>query len=50
MKELLVGLGEEKMKMEKGKGYVVDVDVDEERYGIVGCGKVEDYVCREKGE
>ena len=30
MKELLVGLGEEKMKMEKGKRYVVDVDVDEE--------------------
>lgn len=43
MKDLFVPFREQKMKMQKGKRYVVHVHLDEESYRIVASAKVEHY-------
>ncbi len=47
MKDLFCPFREQKMKMEKGKGYIVHVHIDEESYRIVASAKVERYFSRE---
>lgn len=44
MKDLFVPFREQKMKMQKGRSYIVFVCVDEESYRIVGTAKVERYL------
>lgn len=48
MKDLFVPFREQKMKMQKGKRYVVHVHLDEESYRIVASAKVEHYLSTEK--
>lgn len=43
MKDLFCPFREQKMRMEKGKGYIVHVHLDEESYRIVASAKVEHY-------
>lgn len=43
MKDLFCPFREQKMRMEKGKGYIVYVHVDEESYRIVASAKVEHF-------
>lgn len=43
MKDLFCPFREQKMKMEKGKGYIVHVHLDNESYRIVASAKVERY-------
>lgn len=50
MKDLFVPFREQKMKMQKGKRYVVHVHLDEESYRIVASVKVEHYLSTEKPE
>ena len=50
MKDLFVPFREQKMKMQKGKRYVVHVHLDEESYRIVASAKVEHYLSAEKPE
>lgn len=50
MKDLFVPFREQKMKMQKGKRYVVHVHLDEESYRIVASAKVERYLSTEKPE
>lgn len=50
MKDLFVPFREQKMKMQKGKRYVVHVHLDEESYRIVASAKVEYYLSTEKPE
>ena len=50
MKDLFVPFREQKMKMQKGKRYVVHVHLDEESYRIVASDKVEHYLSTEKPE
>lgn len=50
MKDLFVPFREQKMKMQKGKRYVVHVHLDEESYRIVASAKVEHYLSTEKPE
>ena len=50
MKDLFVPFREQKMKMQKGKRYVVHVHLDEESYRIVASDKVEHYLYTEKPE
>lgn len=50
MKDLFVPFREQKMKMQKGKRYVVYVHLDEESYRIVASAKVEHYLSAEKPE
>ena len=50
MKDLFVPFREQKMKMQKGKRYVVHVRLDEESYRIVASAKVEHYLSTEKPE
>lgn len=47
MKDLFVPFREQKMKMQKGKRYVVHVHLDEDSYRIVASAKVERYLSRE---
>lgn len=48
MKDLFVPFREQKMKMQKGKRYVVYVHLDEESYRIVASVKVEHFLSTEK--
>lgn len=50
MKDLFVPFREQKMKMQKGKRYVVHVHLDEESYRIVASAKVEHYLSTENPE
>lgn len=43
MKDLFCPFREQKMRMEKGKGYIVHVHLDDESYRIVASAKVEHY-------
>ena len=43
MKDLFCPFREQKMKMEKGKGYIVHVHLDNESHRIVASAKVEHY-------
>ncbi|MGL5273603.1 MAG: CvfB family protein [Phocaeicola sp.] len=47
MKDLFVPFREQKMKMSKGRSYVIHVHIDEESYRIVGSAKVERYLSKE---
>lgn len=44
MKDLFVPFREQKMKMQKGQGYIVHVHLDEESYRIMASAKVERYL------
>ena len=48
MKDLFVPVREQKMKMQKGRSYVVHAHVDEESYRIMASAKVERYLSKEK--
>ena len=48
MKDLFVPFREQKMKMQKGRRYVVHAHVDEESYRIMASAKIERYLCKEK--
>ena len=50
MKDLFVPFREQKMKMQKGKRYVLHVHLDEESYRIVASATVEHYLSTEKPE
>ena len=47
MKDLFVPFREQKMKMQKGKSYLVHLHIDEETYRIVASAKVERYLSTE---
>ena len=47
MKDLFVPFREQKMKMQKGRKYVIHAHVDEESYRIMGSAKVERYISKE---
>lgn len=47
MKDLFVPFREQKLKMQKGRSYVVHVHVDEESYRIMASAKVERYLSKE---
>ncbi|MGL5938628.1 MAG: CvfB family protein [Phocaeicola sp.] len=47
MKDLFVPFREQKMKMIKGRSYVVHAHIDEESYRIVASAKVERYLSKE---
>ena len=44
LKDLFVPFREQKMKMQKGQGYIVHVHMDEESYRIMASAKVERYL------
>ena len=48
MKDLFVPFREQKMKMQKGRSYVIHAHVDEESYRIMASAKVERYLSKEK--
>lgn len=48
MKDLFVPFREQKMKMQKGRSYVIHTHVDEESYRIMASAKVERYLSKEK--
>jgi predicted RNA-binding protein (virulence factor B family) len=48
MKDLFVPFREQKMKMQKGRKYVVHAHVDEESYRIMASAKIERYLSKEK--
>ena len=48
MKDLFCPFREQKMKMERGKGYIVHVHLDDESYRIVASAKVERYLDEDK--
>ncbi len=48
MKDLFVPFREQKMKMQKGQGYIVHVHMDEESYRIMASAKVERYLSTER--
>ena len=48
MKDLFVPFREQKIKMQKGRSYVVHAHVDEESYRIMASAKVERYLSKEK--
>lgn len=50
MKDLFVPFREQKIKMQKGRRYVVYVDLDEESYRIMGSARVERYLSRERAD
>lgn len=50
MKDLFVPFREQKMKMVKGRKYVVHAHVDEESYRIMASAKVERYLSKEMPE
>ena len=45
MKDLFVPFREQKMKMQKGKSYLVHLHIDPETYRIMASAKVERYLC-----
>ncbi len=47
MKDLFVPFGEQKMKMQVGRMYVVHVHLDEDSYRIVASAKVDRYLSKE---
>ena len=47
MKDLFVPFREQKMKMQKGRRYMVHVHVDDESYRIMGSAKIERYFSKE---
>lgn len=47
MKDLFCPFREQKMKMEKGKGYIVHVHTDDESYRIMASARVERYLDKE---
>ena len=47
MKDLFVPFGEQKMKMQVGKKYVIHAHLDEESYRIVASAKVDRYLSKE---
>lgn len=48
MKDLFVPFREQKMKMQKGRKYVIHAHVDEDSYRIMGSAKVERYLSKEQ--
>ncbi len=50
MKDLFVPFGEQKMKMQVGRSYVVYVYLDEDSYRIVASAKVDRYLSKEPVE
>ena len=48
MKDLFCPFREQKMRMEKGKRYIVHVHIDEESYRIMATAKVEKYLNKAK--
>ena len=50
MKDLFVPFREQKVKMQKGRRYVVHIHVDEESYRIMASAKVERYLSDERPE
>ena len=44
MKDVFCPFREQKMRMEKGKGYIVHIHVDEESYRIMASAKVEKFL------
>lgn len=44
MKDLFCPFREQKMRMERGKSYIVYVDIDEESYRIMASAKIERYL------
>ncbi len=47
MKDLFVPFREQKMKMEKGRSYIIYAMIDDESYRIMGTAKVEKYLSKE---
>lgn len=47
MKDLFVPFREQKMKMQKGRSYLVHAHLDEDSYRIVASAKIERYLSRE---
>lgn len=47
MKDLFVPFREQKMKMQKGRSYIVHLHIDEESYRIMASAKVERYLSKE---
>ena len=47
MKDLFCPFREQKMKMQKGKGYIVHVHLDKESYRIMASAKIERYLSQE---
>lgn len=50
MKDLFVPFGEQKMKMQVGRKYMIHAHLDEESYRIVASAKVERYLSKEMPE
>lgn len=48
MKDLFVPFREQKMKMQKGRRYVVHVHIDEDSFRIMASAKVERYLSKDK--
>lgn len=47
MKDLFVPFREQKMKMQKGQGYIVHIHLDEDTYRIMASAKVEKYLSQD---
>lgn len=47
MKDIFVPFGEQKMKMQVGRKYIIHAHIDEESYRIVASAKVERYLSKE---
>lgn len=50
MKDLFVPFREQKMKMQKGRKYIIHAHVDEDSYRIMASAKVERYLSKERPE
>lgn len=50
MKDLFVPFREQKMKMQKGKKYLVHIHLDDESYRIVASAKIERYLSKERAD
>ena len=48
MKDLFVPFREQKMKMQKGRKYIIHAHIDEDSYRIMASAKVEHYLSKEK--
>ena len=47
MKDLFVPFREQKLKMQKGRSYIVHLHIDEESYRLMASAKVEHYLSDE---
>mgnify|MGYP000500171865 CR=1 FL=1 len=47
MKDLFVPFREQKMKMQKGRKYIIHAHIDEDSYRIMASAKVEHYLSKE---